>query len=313
MVKNDLVEGNWYKFEIIKLIELPSEKQKNYILKDDNNKRYLLPVEYYVNYGFKIGDFITCRLDKINCVGQYYLEPKHPVYNEGEVFDFYLEEIDEKRNENGDLVGHYIVRDIFNNQIGFSCNEFFVPGKVGDKISCRVEKVRKGKLILNFPEQKKEYLGLQPGDDYLFTVIHPETKNSYNKDYVLEDKNGRKYSLSWDYYKHYNIIVGQKLKCNVRLSSSKGDYVLEPENPYYKIDKTYYFEILRIEALTDYFINKSTVLILKDVFGNEIKLLDTEQTYSSKFCGKFLSCKVTGFKNGRIYVKNMGLVSDKAL
>ena len=78
-----LSEGNWYLFRIYNLLQL-QDSAWYYVLQDLNGLKHFMPADYYTNYGFKIGDEITCKVDRINCTGRIFLEPKHPRYIEGE-------------------------------------------------------------------------------------------------------------------------------------------------------------------------------------------------------------------------------------
>ena len=80
-------EGQTYKYMIKNHIDL-SKNEKFYVLEDQAGRKQLLNSEYYEKYNFKIGQSINCRLDHINCSGKIFLEPEHPFYMEGKVYDF---------------------------------------------------------------------------------------------------------------------------------------------------------------------------------------------------------------------------------
>ena len=84
-----LSEGEWLPFIIHNLVKLQDDEWY-YVLQDVNGLKHFLNAQYYENYGFKPGDEILCKIDKINCTGRIYLEPKHPYYTEGEMYDFEL-------------------------------------------------------------------------------------------------------------------------------------------------------------------------------------------------------------------------------
>ena len=82
-----LIEGKSYGFEIRKMIKL-SDDQNYYIMIDPFGKKHLMFDKDFINYGFNTGDIIICLVDKINCNGKIFLEPKHPFYVTGKVFEF---------------------------------------------------------------------------------------------------------------------------------------------------------------------------------------------------------------------------------
>ena len=75
--------GESYSFQIFKTVDISNEEF--YMLLDPNGNKYLLPAINYKPYNFKIGEWIKCRIDKINCTGKMYIEPNHPVYKENTV------------------------------------------------------------------------------------------------------------------------------------------------------------------------------------------------------------------------------------
>ena len=139
------VEGDKYPFKIHNLVKL-QDGANYYVLLDVNGLKHFLPSEFYISYGFMVGDEITCTIDKINCTGRIFLEPNHPFYKEGESYEFTIENI----CKTGDLFTVQ-VKDIFENSI-----EVPVYGTKSDsimdkkKVVCRVQSIKKGKIILDF-------------------------------------------------------------------------------------------------------------------------------------------------------------------
>ncbi len=81
-----LTEGQWYTFRILKVVSL-GEDEGWFVMQDPNGYKILLPKGFYEDYGFAPGQSVSCRVDKINCNGRMFLEPGHPHYKEGEVYD----------------------------------------------------------------------------------------------------------------------------------------------------------------------------------------------------------------------------------
>lgn len=207
----DLVEGKWYNFKVFKIINLPSDSKKYYVLKDQDNKNFLLPQKYYANYGLKPGTQISCRIDKINCVGSYFLEPQHPIYSENKIYDFVIDRIVEENDINNESLQHYFVFDEFQNSIDFFSSVGVMEKKKGDRISCLVRKIRKGKLFLSIPEQTDKSSGLQPGKIYRFKIVKTKLDTEENKSFILEDIYRRKHAIPYLDYKHYGFEIGQSV------------------------------------------------------------------------------------------------------
>jgi len=138
-----LTEGEWFPFRIHKFVQLQDEEWY-YILEDINGLRHFISAEYYKKYGFHPGDRINCKIDKINCTGRIFLEPRHPFYNEGETYLFdvvkYPDDNDPK---------NIIITEIFGNtiKVPLSMN---VNSEVNAeiKLRCIVKSIKKGIPIL---------------------------------------------------------------------------------------------------------------------------------------------------------------------
>lgn len=79
-------EKELYSFIVKKETEFDNETF--YVLESEHAVKHLLPKKYYKEYNFEVGDKIKCYVDKINCAGEIFLEPVHPFYKLGKVYDF---------------------------------------------------------------------------------------------------------------------------------------------------------------------------------------------------------------------------------
>lgn len=140
-----LEEGEWYPFKIHNLVQLQDEANY-YILTDINGMKHFMPSGYYTDYGFKIGDEIICKIDRINCTGRIFLEPTHPFYKEGKIYSFEL--------ENYQIQGNNItlfVKGLIGNSIEVPvCDIDINKLMTKKKVSCKVQNIKKGELILEF-------------------------------------------------------------------------------------------------------------------------------------------------------------------
>jgi len=138
-----LSEGEWFPFIIHNLVKLQDDEWY-YVLKDINGLKHFMSAKYYENYGLKLGDEILCKIDRINCTGRIYLEPEHPFYTEGEIYDFEVLNVSDWNNE------------ITLKVKGFSESSIEIPlyniKKVEIKeekmVRCIVKSIKKGRLFL---------------------------------------------------------------------------------------------------------------------------------------------------------------------
>ncbi len=138
-----LSEGEWFPFIIHNLVKLQDDEWY-YVLQDVNGLKHFMYAKYYENYGFKPGDEISCKIDRINCTGRIYLEPKHPYYSVGEMYDFELLNVSDFNNE---IV--LIVKGFFENRIEIPFLNMMKVEIIEEKmVRCIVKSIKKGQLIL---------------------------------------------------------------------------------------------------------------------------------------------------------------------
>jgi len=136
-------EGEWFPFRIHNLVQLQDDAWY-YVLQDINGLKHFMPAEDYENYGFAKGDEITCKIDRINCTGRIFLEPKHPRYKEGEIY--YFEVINYSNQDNENVL---ILKEILGNIIKVPVNSMnSVDINEAKMVRCIVQSIKKGRLIL---------------------------------------------------------------------------------------------------------------------------------------------------------------------
>ena len=140
-----LQEGESYPFIVHNLVQL-QDGEDYYVLTDINGMKHFMPSGYYVDYGFKIGDAITCKIDRINCTGRIFLEPTHPYYKEGKIFSFELENF--KIQDNNITL---FVKGLNGNSIEVPVYDIDINKlTTKKKVSCKVQNIKKGNLLLEF-------------------------------------------------------------------------------------------------------------------------------------------------------------------
>jgi len=293
-----LTEGKNYWFNIVKTLELDSDN-KYYILEDPLGYKVLLPLEYYKDYKFKHGEKILCRVDKINCKGQMFVEPAHPYYKEKNVYIFRYVKSLERLNFFGQKEYIIVVNDIFDNtwEVKTSPGNHLVNSR---EVECYVLKIKKGKLFLKKVNDNMTSPLLKKGEYYDFSVIDEKINPDNGKRYlILEDKHKNNHILQKKHYLNHNIKKNQKITCRVDRISSEGYYYLEPRHPYYEPGKSYKFPAIRLDHYIFSNDKHQFTLVLEDHFGEEINI-DLGEKIDDKLKDKeFLECKVKDIYKGK--------------
>ena len=144
-------EGEWYPFRVYKKILLEDENWY-FVLLDGNNSKHFLPVIGYEDYSIRPGEEVICRVDKINCTGRIYLEPKHPKYTEGRSYLFDVVEM-----KIHGAIHHLVVKDVFGNLEQLAITSHMEDRLVfSSPIRCVVKRIRKGRLTLVVRESSRQ-------------------------------------------------------------------------------------------------------------------------------------------------------------
>ncbi|MGE0088391.1 MAG: hypothetical protein AB7S50_02825 [Bacteroidales bacterium] len=291
-------EGDFYQFKIIDYTEIPDTNDSFFILKNQWGGKHLLKAFPFKHYNLTVGIDITCRIDKINCSGKIFLEPENPFYKPGEIYDFDVIRFSTHTNSVGEKESIIIVKDRFGHENSCSMPENLNPEDIGERIKCKVVRIKKGQLFLIHSETENTRKLLQIGEKYAFTVYELKDLNGV-KYYILHDGFGNSYSLKMDMYKHYNLCIGRQVECTVTKFDTDGQLKIEPNHPHYKIGKTYPFKFLRIENDPDLLDKNSKIIIVIDVFGIETKVSSFKPEIFNKPMPEYLHCLVEGVRKGK--------------
>ncbi|MFC2111229.1 hypothetical protein ACFLQ5_02125 [Bacteroidota bacterium] len=290
-------EGDIVLMKIIKTVVLP-DNEDYYVLQDPKGVKYLLKQKYYSNYNLEISAVIKCRVDKINCAGNFFFEPDHPLYEINKTYEFKVIEKKQIENEAGQFVHVLVVMDGFQNVIFIPDNKESFTQK-DDFINCRIERIKKSKLFLN--KIDSERLRLKKGCIYKFDIISLYKTKDGEEYYKLKGQYGSIHLLPKNYYQEYNYKIGMTIECKVEKYLSDIDCLLEPVHPVYKINKIYEFEFVERRIEKNRFGDKRDVLIVKDVFQKEGRVFinNTISTIQLKK-GEVIKCKVLKFMKGSV-------------
>jgi hypothetical protein len=285
--------GSWYSFIIESIIDIP-EKGNHFVLRHESGRKMLLDSRYYVKYELNLGQTLACRVDKLNCAGQVFLEPKHPHYNEGSIYSF--DYLGVKQNE--DKTTSILINDTLNNEIQVLLNSN-LEQRIDGQVQLKVERIKKGIPILSCPLiYNKPTCENVSGTIYLKVVaIITENLEEY---YSLADNTGKIISrLKVKHYKHFGYEIGSNILCQKRDNDLNGLMLVEPENPWYKIGESYIFIVSSIENVTNLDGEEIFTIILLDNFSNKCGIsVSVEQM--KQFVNKTeIKCVVIGFRKGR--------------
>lgn len=151
-----LESGKWFDLQILKIIDIPGD-QPFFMARDINGLKHLIPSSYYGDYDLREGDTISCRLDRINCLGRFFFEPIHPFYKSGEAYKFKLKEFLRHSDCTNNIFSAKVI-DIFGNE--WETKKFLSetePSPEIDSILCRVEAVKKAKLFLSVIDRRIDH------------------------------------------------------------------------------------------------------------------------------------------------------------
>ena len=298
-----LTEGQTYPFRILKSVSLGPDDNW-FVMQDPLGYKILMPKGFYEEYGFEAGQLIHCRVDKINCNGRMFLEPRHPFYQEGNVYQFEVTERLKQKNILGEDEWLFRVKDRLGKQweVRTWSRELWEsnPGV----LPCMLERIKKGKLFLRIDGDQLAKPLLKTGEKYPFTIvdekINPRDGFSY---FILSDHQRHKHLLKKKYYTHYRLKKGMHIQCRVDKFTSEGFFFLEPEHPCYHEKKDYDFKVHRMEELvfSDGFRQK--VLVLLDCFEEEVKVHVDEQEAEMLAGRKSVRCHVDRIRKSRLELK----------
>jgi hypothetical protein len=259
MIKR-LKEGEEYEFRVEKKLSSPGSLDK-FILTGPNEKKYLLPADIYRNYRIRRGMIIKCRVDKINCKGEYFLEPKHPYYSEGRSYEFNVSMHDIRTDSSGNELNVYMVRDVYGNLVPVPCKNF---PELGSPVKLTIERISKGRIFLYQKHFKIKSGTLKPGRLYDFRVEKTAIGIDGEEYFILIDVTGDTHTISKSDYEYYGFRPGDTIKGKVVKYTKSGKRIIEPVNPFYKAGR---FIALKVTGYRQNTINDSFTVDLTDKFG----------------------------------------------
>lgn len=283
----ELIEGNLYSFLVEKLLTMP-DGESSYVLRGPDNRKFLIPAVRYLKYGIIPGKDISCRIDKINCKGEVFLEPVNPWYSENRHYQFEVVEyrvMKSSRIRQGRVM---MVKSITGDIIPVPIPQGKEFPQPGETISLFVQRISKGQLHLVIEKGQVSLEHLDTEVDYEFEVTGTETDIDGEEYFIVEDQLGVTHIVKKRYYGYYGLREGVKFRGRVVKYVEDGSKMIEPENPFYTPGQFLEIEIARNEknrADGSYYIAGS------DRFGQSHEFRTVSKIKSEKILARVLKIR----------------------
>lgn len=283
-------EGEWYYFTIVKAIDIP-QKGLHYLLSYESGRKLLMQAQYYVKYALGEGTTIRCRIDKINCTGQVFLEPEHPIYKIGKHYRFPVKRIRVSPFSNTSLVD---VEDVFGNEVSVIVPES--KATHSPSIRLKVINVKKGIPVLLSP---KPWVGC-PEHYIEGQILQVFLKSTYmfqdEEYYLLETQAGCKAILKAKHYKHYELATGEPVQAVFRGFNADGMLKIDPTHPLYQLGEKYTFSVSGFEYSDHLSEEGDKIAVVYDHYGLKCGVKITDSSINT---GSVITCRVIGYRKGR--------------
>ena len=302
-INNSLfTERQTYVFEVLSQMELaPSEGY--FVLRDPLGYKMLMPSGFYLHYGFETGQKIQCRVDKVNCNGRIFLEPQNPWYSEGQTYDFDVVSSGLRKSFSGEIERYFTVRDINSTIWKVKIPELVSGTFVHDRVTCMVERIKKGILHLRVKDHFTGQSCFTKGFEYKMILaeekLNPDDGIVY---YILKDEWGKYHPIKKKYYLHYRLKKGSEVRCRADGININGEVFLEPEHPVYQPGCEY---ILPVNRFEEYIFSDGTRqkwIVLKDHFHEDLKVKVPDETAMNWTQYKKLKCRILTIRKSRLEV-----------
>lgn len=258
-----LQEGEKYNFFVKRVLEIGGNNY--YLLLGPGEIKYLLKKDYYEHYNIDINDKIICRVDKINCRGEVFLEPEHPYYSEGSAYMFEVTGRDLRVDGKGETVAVLTLAD----RAG---QELVVPvdlvsnynEQLDNFIKLPVEKITKGKIVFSERDKKTGSERIEEEAVYDF-YIYDRKKGLDGKDYFLvRDHLNDHHIIPAEHYSYYGLEKNCSFRGRFIKYHDTGNFKIEPVNPYYRPGQSYEFSLISESARPD---GQGKILHVSDEHG----------------------------------------------
>ncbi len=281
---------------------LPPDDEEFLILNSKFGSRHLLKYEPYKNYGLKKNTEVNCRIDKISCSGKMYLEPEHKDYKEGSIYSFRISAYEEMLNSD-EKAERFLQLEDANKQVVYVNIGDHNPRDFTDKVRCRVDRIKKGKIYLSLAETTPIQSKLETGKYYEFLITDVQTMAEDEEYFVLLDEFDEVHYLRRKYFDDYGFITGDSIRCLVLNKPQLFRHYLEPEHPFYKIGEIYPFFVAGTELHTDEFNHEIIKLIVRDGREKEYFADCNQDKEQMPEAGTIVKCRVEHIRMSKLILK----------
>ena len=240
-----LKEGKRYDFLVEKTLRIGDKDY--YLLKGPGNDKFLLRKKYYEDYDIRPDSIINCRVDKINCRAEVFLEPENPYYKEGKIYDFRIIGRDVRVNDSGEKITVMLVQDKFSNELVVPMNIVGESDIYGSEyINLKIWRINKGRIFFRDTMHVQKSRHEEENAVYEF-LIYDRMTGVDGKDYFLVcDTNNSHYIIPAEQYSHYGLKKDSTFRGRLIKYHASGQYKVEPLHPYYTPGKEYEFKLISI-------------------------------------------------------------------
>lgn len=258
-----LQENERYDFVVEKTVRLGGSIY--YLLKGPDDVRYLLKKSLYEHYNIRKGDTVDCRVDKINCRGEVFLEPANPHYAEGEEYEFKVAGRDVRLNETGEVIPVVVVKDVFNNDLVVPMRDID-PGNSYEKgvIKLRVARINKGKIRFTETAGGKKGDRIEEDSVYEFKIIDRMDGVDGKEYFLVLDPDNVHHVIPVEQYSYYGLKKGGSFTGSFIRYKESDTYRVEPLNPFYRAGVEYEFSLVSQAYKPD---GKGKILTVTDRHG----------------------------------------------
>ena len=255
------------------------------ILEDSNGYRFIQDYKPYAEYGLKPGAKIICKVDKVNCNGKIFLEPQHPLFEEGKDYPFPV--IDTKNYEAFALVT--LIDSLGKKHFVFTTKE---PSE--SSLICTVIAIHKGQIDIE-PADVNLRTPLPRKNDRVESMIEEIVKGGSEEDEIVilsVDKIPLKAPRRCLPYKSK---AGEQILCLVRAGSRHA----EPIDPNFPPGLILNLSFQRIETRPDLLRGPKSFILAEDEKKNLYEILISPSKFMHPKKGDKLVATIKSYRCGR--------------
>lgn len=115
--QTQLQPGYSYLFTISGELANPEDGFTYFVLSDETGQKHLLRKKYYHHYGLSVGSSVRCKVGNFSYDGRLHLEPEHPCYEAGLIFDFYVSHMEALIFSDGFIQKVLVLHDCFGEEV----------------------------------------------------------------------------------------------------------------------------------------------------------------------------------------------------